>query len=288
MDAARVPSMIAGADLGPASDLRAETGRRGADRHDEDVGGVGGPGGPGPCGAHHLPPRQGTAVADGHRPRAGRRAHADRLGPDACRDRRGAAAPLRGADPLRGGAVVQLVRALQRRSGPGRDGGAGTKPVAGARSSGPSRSSRRRRPRPRRRRSRPVWPSCGPRLAEGRTGPDPARTVRPVRSGRPIDPRWGWPVACRNSWNSCARRSARHHVVAGRVGPRRLHPRRGAHHGARRPPGRRAARLDRRGVRGAEAGQRARRARSSPAAAARASPAPPSRWPTASCWPSTA
>jgi len=37
MDAARVPSMIAGADLGPASDLRAETGRRGADRHDGDV-----------------------------------------------------------------------------------------------------------------------------------------------------------------------------------------------------------------------------------------------------------
>ena len=30
MDAARVPSLIAGSDLGPASDLRAETGRRGA------------------------------------------------------------------------------------------------------------------------------------------------------------------------------------------------------------------------------------------------------------------
>ena len=35
MDAARVPSMIAGSDLGPASDLRAETGRRG--EPDEDV-----------------------------------------------------------------------------------------------------------------------------------------------------------------------------------------------------------------------------------------------------------
>jgi DNA helicase-2/ATP-dependent DNA helicase PcrA len=37
MDAARVPSMIAGADLGPASDLRAESGRRSADRREEDV-----------------------------------------------------------------------------------------------------------------------------------------------------------------------------------------------------------------------------------------------------------
>jgi len=34
MDAARVPSMIAGADLGPASDLRGDLGRRGAERAD--------------------------------------------------------------------------------------------------------------------------------------------------------------------------------------------------------------------------------------------------------------
>ena len=34
MDAARVPSMIAGSDLGPASDLRAETGRRGEPNED--------------------------------------------------------------------------------------------------------------------------------------------------------------------------------------------------------------------------------------------------------------
>ena len=39
MDAARVPSMIAGADLGPASDLRAENGRRGTGHdHDEESG----------------------------------------------------------------------------------------------------------------------------------------------------------------------------------------------------------------------------------------------------------
>jgi DNA helicase-2/ATP-dependent DNA helicase PcrA len=36
MDAANVPSLIAGSDLGPASDLRAEQGRRGADRDDPD------------------------------------------------------------------------------------------------------------------------------------------------------------------------------------------------------------------------------------------------------------
>ena len=35
MDAARVPSLIAGADLGPASDLRAESGRRGHDQDEE-------------------------------------------------------------------------------------------------------------------------------------------------------------------------------------------------------------------------------------------------------------
>ncbi len=37
MDGARVPSMIAGADLGPASDLRSEGGRRGQDRDDEEL-----------------------------------------------------------------------------------------------------------------------------------------------------------------------------------------------------------------------------------------------------------
>ncbi len=36
MDAARVPSMIAGADLGPASDLRPDTKRRGADQDEDD------------------------------------------------------------------------------------------------------------------------------------------------------------------------------------------------------------------------------------------------------------
>ncbi len=38
MDEARVPSGIAGADLGPASDLRAEAGRRGAGYEDDDLG----------------------------------------------------------------------------------------------------------------------------------------------------------------------------------------------------------------------------------------------------------
>jgi len=37
MDAARVPSRIAGADLGPASDLRAESGRRGAERDEGEL-----------------------------------------------------------------------------------------------------------------------------------------------------------------------------------------------------------------------------------------------------------
>ena len=38
-------------------------------------------------------------------------AHAPGVGPDPGRHRRGAPAALRGPDPLRGGAVVQLVRA---------------------------------------------------------------------------------------------------------------------------------------------------------------------------------
>jgi DNA helicase-2/ATP-dependent DNA helicase PcrA len=41
MDAARVPSRVAGSDLGPASDLRGGDGRRGADDEDEEVGGGG-------------------------------------------------------------------------------------------------------------------------------------------------------------------------------------------------------------------------------------------------------
>ena len=41
MDAARVPSRIAGADLGPASDLRGGDGRRGADGEDDDFGTAG-------------------------------------------------------------------------------------------------------------------------------------------------------------------------------------------------------------------------------------------------------
>ena len=64
MDAARVPSLIAGADLGPASDLRAESGRRGARPDDDEDAAPRGPGRPRPRGAHHVPPRQGPAVAD--------------------------------------------------------------------------------------------------------------------------------------------------------------------------------------------------------------------------------
>ena len=140
MDAARVPSVVAGADLGPASDLRAESGRRGRGPARRGCRSVGRPGGPRPRGAHDLPPRQGPAVANGHGPRARGRAHAHCLGPDAGCGRRGAATPLRGADPLRGRAVVQLVRALRRRYSPGHDGGSASEPVACARRAGHHRA----------------------------------------------------------------------------------------------------------------------------------------------------
>ena len=68
------------------------------------------PGRPGPRGAHHLPPRQGPAVADGDRPGSRGRPHAHRVGADPRRHRRGAAPSLRGADPVRRRALVQLVR----------------------------------------------------------------------------------------------------------------------------------------------------------------------------------
>ena len=129
MDAARVPSMIAGADLGPASDLRAESGAR-RDR-DETTGGTGGPGDDRVvlttfhrAKGLQWPTVMVLGLGEGLMPIASAQTSSA--------DRRGTATPLRGPDPLRGGAVVQLVRTFRRRGGPGRDGVARGRPVAGA------------------------------------------------------------------------------------------------------------------------------------------------------------
>ena len=116
MDAARVPSRIAGADLGPASDLRGD-GRRGA-RATRTT--TSGPGVTSPSDRdrvvlttfHRAKGLQWpTVIVLGLRAGLMPIASAQTAG----RGRRGAAPALRGADPLRGGAVVQLVRALGRR-----------------------------------------------------------------------------------------------------------------------------------------------------------------------------
>ncbi len=65
--------------VGPAGRLRSARPRSGRWR----AGPSRGPGGPRPRGAHHVPPRQGPAVADGAGPRAQRGPDADRLGADA-------------------------------------------------------------------------------------------------------------------------------------------------------------------------------------------------------------
>ncbi len=94
MEAAGVPSAVAGADLGPASDLRTQRQGRftaGVDDEDDEEP---------PArrrGAHHLPPLQGPAVADGHDHWPQCRPDADRLGPNRCRHRRGTPAVLCGA-----------------------------------------------------------------------------------------------------------------------------------------------------------------------------------------------
>ena len=68
MDKARVPSLIAGADLGPASDLRGDAGRRGAEADDDEPGRDEPPGDRDRVVLDHVPPRQGPAVAHGDRP----------------------------------------------------------------------------------------------------------------------------------------------------------------------------------------------------------------------------
>ncbi len=143
MEAAGVPAAVAGADLGPASDLRGEGSHRGARA-----------GAPGtaphavvgwtrrrprrrrgtrtgtsrPRGALDVSPGQGPAVADRARARPEQWADAPGLGPDAgCRGG-GASPALRGPDPLRGRALVQLVRTLGDRAWRGR---ARAEPVVG-------------------------------------------------------------------------------------------------------------------------------------------------------------
>ncbi len=58
----------------------------------------------------HVPPGQGTAMADRDRPRAEYRPYADRLRADARRGRGGAPTALRRPHPGRRGTLVQLVR----------------------------------------------------------------------------------------------------------------------------------------------------------------------------------
>ena len=209
MDAARVPSLIAGADLGPASDLRADGGRDGARTgDDEDVAawedpadrdrvvlttfhrakglqwptvivlGLG-------AGLMPIASAQTPAALDEERrllyvalTRSEEELWCSWFERSGDEEARGATA-ARGPSPW----LAPIERAIARAREGGRpDGGGGGLGPCGRAAGPPGRGARRDR---------------------SDTG-----AVRPVRSGRPIDPRWGWPVACRNSWNSCARPSA--------------------------------------------------------------------------------
>ena len=129
MDAARVPSLVAGADLGPASDLRPERDRREPD----DARTV--PRAPSPS------ERDRVVLTTFHRAKGlqwptvlvlglGQGLMPIASAQTTAADRGGAPAPLRGADALGGGAVVQLVRAVGRRVD--RRSGQGTQSVARA------------------------------------------------------------------------------------------------------------------------------------------------------------
>ena len=71
LDKARVPNLIAGADLGPAVGPARRRGKAGADVDDARSAPRGPEDEPGPRGPHHVPPRQGPAVAHGDRPGLG-------------------------------------------------------------------------------------------------------------------------------------------------------------------------------------------------------------------------
>ena len=208
LDKARVPNLVAGADLGPASDLRGDGEKRGVDSDGDEARTTDAPGRSGPRGAHHLPPRQGPAVADGDHPGSRGGPHAHRVGADSRRHRRGAAPPLRGADPVRRRALVQLVRrhpfgrSVRPRPQPvvGGDSADHHRAREGSGADGRGGGLAPRGRAPPRDWPRPPRPETTARKPPGKVGPPD-----PIRS----DLSWGWHVACRNSWSSYARPSAR-------------------------------------------------------------------------------
>ena len=247
MDAARVPSAVAGADLGPASDLRPDGerrghGRGGDDRDGDDRAAMAGRGGPRPRGAR----RRSTA------PRAcnGRRSSSSASAPASCPS--ASAQTPAAIDEERRLLYVALTRSeeelwcswFERTADDAARGVARREPSPWL---APDRAGDRRAPEGGGADGRRGGLGPGGRAAaaasRGRGGR--GRRTRPVRSDRPIDPRWGCGVACRNSWRSCARQSGRSNVVAGGSIDAGLHPRRGAHHRARCSAGRGPARIDR-------------------------------------------
>ena len=266
----------------------APAGGRGVDLDDDEV-----------AESRRPRPRRAHARSTGPRACSGRRCSSSgssaglmphRLGPDARCDRRGAPPALCRPDPLRGRALVQLVRAVsgERRGserGPARG---GPEPVAGADRAERSPSSRRR-PRADR----------GVRGLDGRVAELPtarlgrgraAATTRPVRPGKvgpPDRPRWGWPSHV-GSPGAAAQGGRRAQRPRRRRRPRRLHPRRDA--GTTCQSCRWPSCCRDRPARSSEVlrlAKRARRARDRPGQRDRSVRRRRARSPTASCWPST-
>ena len=200
MDAARVPSLIAGADLGPASDLRAESGRRGPR--------------PGRGGGRAEEPvdRDRVVLTTFHRAKGLQWPTVIVVGLHAGLMPIASAQTPAAVDEERRLLYVALTRSEEElwcswseRAATRRRRGAGAEPVAGAhragdRSAGEGGGADRG--------AGGLGPCGGTARAGWREGAD-AAVGSPVGSVRPIDPRWGWTVVCRNSWSSYVRPWAR-------------------------------------------------------------------------------
>ena len=220
MDAALVPSRIAGSDLGPASDLRTDSDNAGKPEGRRDSGAGHGVA----IDADDVLDDRNKFVDDAvtqdhvvlttfHRAKGLQWPTVMVLGlnaglmpiasaqTDAAVDEERRLLYVR-AHPLRGRAVVQLVRACWR--GSIRPPPPANRAPGWPRSSGPWPSSKRRPLRHRPRRCQPGSPSC-----DNAWQTEPKALTSPDKVGPPDRPEVGVAVTCRISWSSSARRWVR-------------------------------------------------------------------------------
>ncbi len=178
LDAARIPNQIAGADLGPASDLRGDSGRRGGEEEREDQGRP-----------EAAVDRDRVVLTTFHRAKGLQWPTVIVLGLGAGLMPIASAQTPAAIDEERRLLYVALTRSEDElwcswferdggtAGGPGR--GTTAAPARGwPRSNGPSPSSRRKLRRPKPRRCHSAWPNCG---AGWRKAPRPPTTAAEAR-----------------------------------------------------------------------------------------------------------